>query len=117
MPDAPIPDILNLTYWFSEEVIKSLAYLCAWVNNIEDESVRNFILVAFSENGSRSFLYAGTVSLNYIACLPKGLRILTPDVFGLLSKKLSRNRQGLATFLEKRKDVEVSVSGANTVQR
>ena len=39
-----------------------------------------------------------------------------PDVFGIFSKKLSRNRHGLAAFLEKRKNVEVSVSEANTAQ-
>ena len=27
LPDAPIPDIPNLSYWFSEEVIGTLAYL------------------------------------------------------------------------------------------
>ena len=49
VPDAPIPDILNLTYWFSEEVIRSIAYLRAWANDVKDEAVRNFILIAFSE--------------------------------------------------------------------
>jgi hypothetical protein len=39
-----------------------------------------------------------------------------PDVFGIFSKKLNRNRHGLAVFLEKRKGVEASVSNANTVQ-
>ena len=49
VPDAPIPDILNLGYWFSEAVIRSLAYLRFWISEVEDEGVRNFILVAFSE--------------------------------------------------------------------
>ena len=115
VPDAPIPDILNLTYWFSEEVIKSLAYLRAWVNNIEDESVRNFILVAFSET-VREVSYTRNGEFKLYRMPAERLKDFNPDVFGLLSKKLSRNRQGLATFLEKRKNVEASVSGANTVQ-
>ena len=115
VPDAPIPDILNLTYWFSEEVIKSLAYLCAWINKIEDETVRNFILVAFSET-VREVSYTRNGEFKLYRMPAERLKDFNPDVFGLLSKKLSRNRQGLVTFLEKRKNVEASVSGANTVQ-
>ena len=44
------------------------------------------------------------------------LKGFNPDVFGTFSKKLNRNRKGLAAFLEKRKSVEVSVSSANTVE-
>ena len=39
-----------------------------------------------------------------------------PDILGIFSKKLGRNRQGLAAFLEKRKSVAVSVSDTNTVR-
>ena len=115
VPDASIPDILNLTYWFSEEVIKFLAYLRAWINEIEDESVRNFILVAFSET-VREVSYTRNGEFKLYRMPAERLKDFNPDVFGLLSKKLSRNRQGLATFLEKRKNVEASVSNANTVQ-
>ena len=44
------------------------------------------------------------------------LKDFKPDVLGIFSKKLSRNRHGLASYLEKRKNVKVSVSTANTVQ-
>ena len=44
----------------------------------------------------------------------KKLENFNPDVFGIFSKKLGRNRNGLAAFLEKRKSVEASVSSANT---
>ncbi len=37
-----------------------------------------------------------------------------PDVFGIFRKKLSRNRHGLAAFLQKRKNVEATISNANT---
>ncbi len=44
------------------------------------------------------------------------LENFNPDVFGIFRKKLYRNRQGLMTYMEKRKNVEVSVCSANTVQ-
>ncbi len=115
VPDAPIPDILNLTYWFSEEVIRSIAYLRAWANDVKDEAVRNFILIAFSET-VREVSYTRNGEFKLYRMPTNKLKNFNPDVFGIFSKKLSRNRQGLAMFLEKRKDVEASVSDANTVQ-
>ncbi len=113
VPDAPIPDIPNLTYWFSEEVIRCLAYLRSWINKIENESIRNFILVAFSET-VREVSYTRNGEFKLYRMPAKKLEDFNPDVFGIFSKKLSRNRHGLAAFLEKRKSVEVSVSDANT---
>ncbi len=115
IPDAPIPDILNLAYWFSEEAIRCLAYLRDWINKIEDEAVRNFIFVAFSET-VREVSYTRNGEFKLYRMPAEKLEGFKPDVFGIFSKKLSRNRHGLAAFLEKRKSVEVSVSDANTVQ-
>ena len=115
VPEAPIPDILNLGYWFSEEVIKSLAYLRNRINKVEDEAVRNFILVAFSET-VREVSYTRNGEFKLYRMSAKKLENFNPDVFGIFSKKLSRNRHGLAAFLEKQKSVEVSVSDVNTAQ-
>ena len=115
VPDAPIPNILNLAYWFSEESIRYLAYLRAWINKVEDEAVRNFILVAFSET-VREVSYTRNGEFKLYRMPAEKLEGFKPDIFGIFSKKLSRNRLGLVAFLEKRKNVEVSVSKANTVQ-
>ena len=115
IPDVPIPDIPNLAYWFSEEVIRCLAYLRNWIKNVEDETVRNFILVAFSET-VREVSYTRNGEFKLYRMPTDKLKDFNPDVFGIFSKKLNRNRQGLAAFLEKRKSVEASVSDANTVQ-
>ncbi|MCY4569878.1 MAG: DNA methyltransferase, partial [Candidatus Poribacteria bacterium] len=114
VPDVPIPDIINLAYWFSEDVIKSLANLRAWISKVEDEAVRNFILVAFSET-VREVSYTRNGEFKLYRMSAKKLENFNPDVFGTFSKKLSRNRHGLGAFLEKRKSVEASVSSANTV--
>lgn len=114
VPNAPVPDIPNLVYWFSESVIRYLAYLRDWINKIEDEAVRNFILVAFSEM-VREVSYTRNGEFKLYRMPAEKLEGFKPDVFGIFGKKLSRNRHGLAAFLEKRKSVEVSVSNANTV--
>ena len=115
LPGAPIPDILNLAYWFSEEVIKSLAYLLAWIKDVQDETVQNFLLVAFSET-VRETSYTRNGEFKLYRMPANKLKDFNPDVFGIFRKKLSRNRHGLVAFLEKRENVKASVSTANTVQ-
>ena len=105
LPDAPIPKIPNLEYWFSAEVIKYLAYLLTQINAVEEQAVQNFITVAFSETVREvSFTRTSEFKLHRIPA--DKLENFDPDVFGIFRKKLNRNRQGLAAYLEKRRNVE-----------
>ena len=115
LPNAPIPNIPNLTYWFSDEVIRTLACLRSEISRVKDKALQNFILVAFSET-VREVSYTRNGEFKLYRMPTNKLKDFKPDVLGIFSKKLSRNRQGLASYLGKRKDVKVSVSMANTVQ-
>lgn len=115
LPNVPIPNIPNLTYWFSEEVIRTLAYLRAGISNVKDKALQNFILVAFSET-VREVSYTRNGEFKLYRMPENRLKDFKPDVLGIFRKKLSRNRHGLASYHEKRKDVNTSVSMANTVQ-
>lgn len=115
IPDAPIPNIPNLDYWFSSELIKWLAFLRAWISEVQDEAVRNFILVAFSET-VREVSYTRTGEFKLRRMPARKLENFKPDAFGIFRKKLNRNRHGLAAFVEKRQCVEASISDANTAQ-
>ena len=115
LPDAQVPNILNLTYWFSDEVIRTLAYLRARISHVRDKAIQNFILVAFSET-VREVSYTRNGEFKLYRMPTNKLKDFNPDVFGIFTKKLRRNRQGLASYLEKRKNVKVSVSMVNTVQ-
>ena len=115
LPDAPIPNIPNLTYWFSEEVIRTLAHLRAVIRHEKDKALQNFILVAFSET-VREVSYTRNGEFKLYRMPENKLKDFKPDVLGIFTKKLRRNRQGLAAFLEKRKNVNVSVSMVNTVE-
>ena len=114
MPDAPIPKIQNLEYWFSEEVINYLAYLLMCIHQIENEAVRNFITVAFSET-VREVSYTRTSTFKLHRMAADKLDSFNPDVYGIFRKKLSRNRLGLEAYLEKRQEVEASICDTNTV--
>ncbi len=112
--NIPIPDIQNLEYWFSEEVIAHLAYLLIQINAIKDKFIRNFITVAFSET-VREASYTRTSTFKLHRIPSEKLQSFEPDVYGIFHKKLNRNKQGLIAYLEKRKDVEASICDANTV--
>lgn len=113
--DAPIPDIPNLDYWFSHEVKKNLAYILSRINKVENQAVRNFMTVAFSET-VREVSYTRTSTFKLHRIPAEKLETFDPDVFGIIRKKLNRNKQGLTAYLEKRKDVETFISDANTVE-
>lgn len=115
LPDAPIPDIPNLNYWFSEEVIGTLAYLQNRISHIKDKALQNFIRVAFSET-VREVSYTRNGEFKLYRMPENKLKDFTPDVLGIFGKKLRRNRHGLASYLKKRKNVQASVTMANTVE-
>ena len=113
VPERPAPPVTNLEYWFSEEAVHRLAYLRGEIQNIEEEPVRNFLWVAFSETVREcSYTRTGEFKLHRIPALK--MEGFSPDVFGLFCKKMYRNRDGMAAYLEKRKQVETFVSSANT---
>lgn len=114
IPDAPIPDVPNLDYWFSDEVKKHLAYLLYQISKVEDEPVRNFMKVAYSET-VREVSYTRTSAFKLHRMPSEKLENFNPDVFGIYRKKINRNRQGLIAYFEKRKNVEATICHANTV--
>ena len=113
VPSAPVPDVLNLEYWFSEEVTRRLAFLRDRINAVEDESVRNFFWVAFSET-VRECSYTRNSEFKLYRMPVQRLATFQPDVFGTFQGKLTRNRAGLEAYLGQRKDVEIFVSSKNT---
>lgn len=114
IPEMSIPKIPNLEYWFSSEVINYLAFLLSQINAVEDQVVRNFMTVAFSET-VREVSFTRTSGFKLHRMPVEKLENFHPDVFGIFRKKLIRNKQGLIAYLEKRGDVETSICSTNTV--
>ncbi|MYB64683.1 DNA methyltransferase [Candidatus Poribacteria bacterium] len=113
IPDLSTPEIPNLEYWFSAEIIKYLTYLLNCISKIENQEVKNFILVAFSET-VREVSYTRTSAFKLHRMSAEKLENFNPDVFSVFRKKLHRNRQGIIAYLEKREDVETSICDTNT---
>ena len=113
IPSTPVPDVLNLAYWFSKDATKCLAFIRNCIVSVEDEAIRNFLWVAFSET-VRECSYTRNGEFKLYRMPKEKIARFDPDVLGIFQNKLIGNRQGFEAYLKKRKNVEVVVSGKNT---
>jgi DNA modification methylase len=96
---SQIEGITRLDFWFKPEVIEKLFALKGFIEEIEDEPVQAFFKVAFSETVRESSNTRNSEFKLYRYDADT-LEKFNPDVFGIMSSKLQRNRAGLRQFLE-----------------
>ncbi len=110
-----IPKFKNIDYWFTKDVQIKLAILKHYIDNIDNEPIRRFFLVAFSETVRETSLTRnGEFKLYRIS--EKNLETFNPDVYAIIENKLFRNRKGLISFLNVKKNNSTSeVYSFNTV--
>jgi len=95
---SKIPGITRLDFWFKPEVIKKLAYIKKFIDEIENNMAQLFFQVAFSET-VRESSNTRTEEFKLYRYDPKRLNSFNPDVFGIMCNKLQRNGAGLEAFL------------------
>ena len=83
----PIPPVTNLHFWFSAEVTANLALLKHCIDRIDDESVRHFFLVPFSET-IRECSYTRNNEFKLYRMKSEDCLNFNPDVIGVFFKKL-----------------------------
>ncbi|RKZ35059.1 DNA methyltransferase [bacterium] len=110
-----LPKFHNIDYWFTKDVQIKLTILKEYIDNIEDESIKRFFYVAFSETVRDSSLTRnGEFKLYRIS--EKKLNNFTPDVYGIMVNKLIRNKTGLMEFVqEKKNNSSTHIHSFNTV--
>ena len=110
-----IPKFDNIDYWFTKDVQIKLAVLKHYIDHIDNESIKDFFFVAFSETVRESSLTRnGEFKLYRIS--EKNLKSFNPDVYGIVENKLSRNRKGLTEFMNHKQNNSTSkVYSFNTV--
>ena len=69
--------------------------------------------IAFSET-TRECSYTKNGEFKLVRMPAHKLECYNPDVFGIFQDKLTRNRNGLAAYIERREDVEVIITDTNT---
>jgi site-specific DNA-methyltransferase (cytosine-N4-specific) len=97
VPDS-IPGISNLSYWFKPAVVRHLSAVLRFVRGIANPDLRQFMEVALSET-IREASNSRIREFKLYRYGPEQLVRWSPDVYALMTKKLARNRDGLADLL------------------
>lgn len=113
-----ITGIRDLDFWFKPDVVKRLLYIKNFINSIENDEIRLFFKVAFSET-VRESSNTRNGEFKLFRYEKERLEAFNPDVFGIMLKKISRNRKGLNDFDKAIEKLEiksnVSIHDFNTV--
>ncbi len=104
-----IQGISRLEFWFKPAAVEKLARLKLFIDEIPDTSVRLFFQVAFSET-VRESSNTRNAEFKLYRYEAEKLRTFNPDVYGIMSAKLKRNRAGLGEFVERRAKFEQAPS-------
>ena len=84
-----LPNITNINYWFSENVLQNLNILKYFICNIHEQKIRKFFLVPYSET-IRECSYTRSSEFKLYRMKPEDLLSFNPDVFGVFFKKLNK---------------------------
>ncbi len=108
-----IPDVLNLDYWFSDDVVIQLAIIRNWILSLEDDAVRNFFWVAFSEV-VRECSLTRNGEFKLFRMTPASIERHSPDAIALMRQKVLRNKCGLIDYITARTKAKVCVASSDT---
>ena len=108
--DAEIekPDFKNIDFWFKESVIIKLAKLKKAIQQIKDEAIRNFLMVAFSET-VRYSSNTKTGEFKLVRIKGEKLEKHSPDVVGIFRKNAEKNIAGMTDYFRDTKDTWVKI--------
>ncbi len=105
-PPPPVPQafaisgIKRLDFWFKPEVIETLAHIKSFIDAIDEEATRRFFQIAFSETVRESSNTRNDEFKLYRYDAER-LANFRPNVGKIIASKLSRNRAGLQSFVER----------------
>ena len=110
------PEFQNINYWFSKDVQLKLSIIKEYIEKISDEAVQNFFKVAFSET-VRESSWTKNSEFKLVRMSSIQLEKFQPDVFGIMEFKLSRNKSGLISYQNAKKNsANTNVYEFNTVK-
>lgn len=82
------PNVTNIAFWFSEEVQNHLNIIKHFIHKIEDENIKRFFFVPFSET-VRECSYTRNNEFKLYRMKSEDILNFNPDVFGVYFKKLN----------------------------
>jgi DNA modification methylase len=110
-----VPTFPNIDYWFSKNVLINLSLIKKFIDAIEDEGVKLFFNVAFSET-IRESSFTRNNEFKLFRMPQEKMNKFNPDVYSIIESKLYRNRNGLVSYINaKKNDSTAKVYHLNTV--
>lgn len=91
------PNFKNIDFWFKDKVIVKLAKLKKAIREIKDETIQNFLMVAFSET-VRYSSNTKTGEFKLVRIKGEKLEKHDPDVIGIFRKHAEKNIAGMTEF-------------------
>jgi len=91
------PDFKNVDFWFKDKVIVKLAKLKKAIREIKEESIQNFLMVAFSET-VRYSSNTKTGEFKLVRIKSDKLEKHDPDVISIFRKHAEKNIAGMTEF-------------------
>lgn len=110
-----IPKFDNIDFWFNDNAQTKLSLIKKYIDDIKPRKIKNFFLTAFSETVRESSLTKKN-EFKLVRIPEEKREIFDPDSFGIMLSKLSRNKAGLLSFIEQKKNKATSkIYDFNTV--
>ncbi|MBJ7900507.1 MAG: modification methylase [Cyanobacteria bacterium RI_101] len=92
-----LPNITNIDYWFSPAVAQNLNVLRYFIDQMEDQKIKNFFLVPYAET-IRECSYTRNNEFKLYRIKPAEILSFNPDVFSAFFKKLTDSIQIYADY-------------------
>ena len=95
--NVELPDVSNIDYWFSQNVVHKLAFIKDLIFNQIDTSLQDFFLVPFSET-VREASYTRNGEFKLFRMEQRKIDIFNANPFEIFIKKVERNLKGYIEF-------------------
>ena len=113
--DIIIPRFKNIDYWFKKETQYWLALIRKYIDKIDDQDIKDFFKVAFSET-VREVSLTRNSEFKLYRMTQNQIKKFNPDVLSIIVQKLMRNRQGMAEYVSiKKNNASSRIYDFNTV--
>jgi len=109
-----VPDFFNIEFWFKPEIIVDLAIIKENIKKIQDEDIKNFFLVAFSET-VRDTSYTRNREYKLYRMDAEMMKKHNPDTFEAFQKIAKDNITSMTEYYREQNDsCEISILSEDT---
>ncbi len=110
-----LPNFKNINFWFKQDIIEKLAMLKNSIDNINDENIKNFFLVVFSET-IRKVSNTRKKEFKLYRMSEEQLKKHNPNVFNEFKEIAEKNINALNEYAKYKKELQINPLLINTTE-